>query len=208
MFASEIAVALSSNGELEMPRHTDSISRPLTNVSKHRSFTYVRYYIFALTLLFASALPVAGETGASLTILLLDASTAKPISKVAVFLLTWDAKGATRKLGQVTTRKDGTAVLSLREPLPERIGISYSPDEAKSCSDIAFPTKDILSVGVVAKNNCDTGAQSTKVRPKAGELVVFASKVSLSEKLSREMPYRTQLSLVAAPLKILFRPWL
>jgi hypothetical protein len=180
--------ALSSNGELEMPRYTDSISRRLINVSKHRSFTHVRYCIFAVTLLSAGAFPVGGETGASLTILVLDASTAKPISKVAVFLLTWDAKGTTRKLGQVTTRKDGTAVLWLRETLPERIGISYSPDEAKRCSDIAFPAKDILSVGVVAKNNCDTGAQVTKVRPQAGELVVFASKVSLSERLSREMP--------------------
>jgi hypothetical protein len=144
--------------------------------------------VLALMLLLGGAFPVSGEPGASITVLLLDAKTAKPISKVTVLLVSWDEKGRSRKLGQATTRKDGAAVFSLREPLPDRIGISYSPDEAKTCSDVAFPTKEILSVGVVAKNNCDLGRPKITVRPKAGQLVAFASKIRLSERLTREMP--------------------
>jgi hypothetical protein len=142
----------------------------------------------ALAFFLAPNLLAAPSPDASITLLLLDARTAKPISKTSVLLITWDEKGSTRKLGQVTTRKDGTATLLLTEAPPARIGISYSPDELKSCSDIAFSTKQILDVGVVAKNDCDVQKVQTKLQPKPGQLVVFASKISLAERLRREIP--------------------
>jgi len=140
----------------------------------------------ALTIL--AAVAASAGPGASLTILLLDAKTAKPISKTTILLITWDEKGVARKLGQATTRKDGSSAFSFTEPLPDRIGISYSPDEVKNCSDTAFPTKEILGVGIVAKNNCDVGRTRVALQPKPGQLVTFASKISPSEKLRREIP--------------------
>jgi hypothetical protein len=139
---------------------------------------WVKSRAAAVVLLLLLSVGAASNSGASLTVLLLDAKTAKPISLTTILLITWDEKGAARKLGQVTTQKDGSAVLSFTDPLPERIGLSYSPDEVANCSDIAFSTKEILGAGIVARNDCDVAKARLALQPKPGQLVVFASKIA------------------------------
>lgn len=162
--------------------------RPVAGASMNRSSSIVYHFVLAFALLFAAPCAPAAEPGRLLSILLLDAKTAKPISRVTILLLFRDSKGATRKLGQLTTSKDGTAALSLPEPLPERIDISYQPDEVKSCTDVEFATREILSVGVVAKNTCDVARSTIEVHPKAGQLVLFATRMTLSERVHHELP--------------------
>lgn len=154
--------------------------------------TYRRWFfgpaILLLVLLFLVMTSGGAGSPLSIAIFVLDAKTGEPISKITVFLLHRDEQGAEHGLGSHTTNKSGAAQFFLQEPLPERIGISFSPDQAKSCSDIAFSVRDILNSGVLAKNDCDIGKPNVQVRPKAGVLIVFVSKVTVGERVRREIP--------------------
>ncbi|MGH7744542.1 MAG: hypothetical protein ACREQ5_06950 [Candidatus Dormibacteria bacterium] len=148
---------------------------------------FTKLPILLLTLLCTVATCRSSGPPSPITVFVLDARTGEPISKVTVFL-SWDEKGAAHSLGKQVTNKSGAAGFLLQEPLPERIGISFSPDEAKSCSDTAFPARDILNSGILAKDDCNIGKPNVQVQLKAGLLIVFASKVTLTERLRREIP--------------------
>jgi hypothetical protein len=160
---------------------------PTCPLDKHfqRLFGIGILLLWALCVVFASN---AANPPSPISIFVLDAKTGQPISKITVFLFDWDEKGAEHGLGKQVTNKNGAAEFELQEPLPERIGISFSPDQAKSCSDIAYSARDILNSGVLARNNCGVGKPDIRVKSKAGLLMVFASRVTLDERLHREMP--------------------
>jgi hypothetical protein len=60
--------------------------------------------------------------------------------------------------------------------------------ELRWCSDEAFATAEILKIGKVAEHKCDQGKFKTTPTAAAGELVVFARRVTRWERVWREIP--------------------
>ncbi len=123
-----------------------------------------------------------------ITVRLLDANNGKPLKGVSLGFLVWEGKGRAVELSNAITNADGRIVLRLPSPVPERVGITYSPNEVRSCSDEAFPTVQILKTGIVAEYKCDDGKLKRFPTRTAGELVIFTRRVSLLERLRREIP--------------------
>lgn len=124
----------------------------------------------------------------TLTVRVIDNKDGKALKGVSLGLVTWDEKGQHFLLSAITDA-EGAAIFHLSIPIPERIGITYSPNEVWACSDIAFPTIPILKSGIVAQYKCnDRRRLKWTAPPKAGELVVFAKRVSLWERMRRELP--------------------
>jgi hypothetical protein len=124
---------------------------------------------------------------ASITVRLLDAKTGKPLAKTAVTLAVTE-NGKIIFQSHSNTNSNGLAVLSLPEPIPERISLSYGTPDLGICSDIAFPASDILTTGLVSKNRCYAGELPHPVSARPGEIVLFGSPVSLRERILREIP--------------------
>jgi hypothetical protein len=91
-------------------------------------------------------------------------------------------------LGTAVTDANGIAIFPLPEVIPERVGIDHSPIELRWCSDEAFPTAEILKTGKVAEYKCDKGKFKKTPVAAAGELVIFARRVTSWERVWREIP--------------------
>ena len=123
----------------------------------------------------------------TLTLRVIDGKDGKALKGVSLAVI-WDEKGQHFLLSAITDA-EGAAIFHLSAPIPERIGITYSPNEVWACSDIAFPTVQILKSGIIAQYKCnDRRRLKWTTPPKAGELVVFAKRVSLWERMRRELP--------------------
>jgi len=130
----------------------------------------------------------SSETGHHLSVRILDAKSGKPIKRVSVGLSVTNEKGRSVGLSDVVTNGEGVAAFDLAEPAPERIEITYSPNELWNCSDIAFPTAQILKTGVVARYTCDDGKLKWPATAKPGELLIFSKRFTLWERMRREIP--------------------
>lgn len=124
---------------------------------------------------------------ASIAVRLLDAQSGKPLAKSAV-TLTVTENGKVVFRSHSKTDLSGVAVLSLPEPIPERIGLTYATADLGSCSDLAFPTGDILTSGLVSKNRCFGGKLPRPVTTKPGEIVLFGRPLTFWERTRREFP--------------------
>jgi len=141
--------------------------------------------------LLSMALPTAvvgADVQHAITLRIVNAKTGKPIEKVSASMVKWTKEGQVEVLSQGSTNRDGLIVFHLAEPLPERIGFDFSPNELKYCSDLAFSAVEIVNAGVLAQNKCGTGDSKSPFRRKAGEITLFANKVSLRERIRRELP--------------------
>lgn len=105
-----------------------------------------------------------------------------------MFLMIRNENGKSLSPSRATTNAEGIAFLNLPEPAPENIELSYSSDEIGSCSDIGFSTAQILKTGLVAANKCNLGMFNNTATPKTGEVVVFGHRISLWERIRREIP--------------------
>jgi hypothetical protein len=155
--------------------------------------------LLALTSVSTLAIPVSAQSARTMTILILNAKTAKPLSKINILLLASPVKAGEPKIGSKTTKKDGTAVFLIREPPPERLEISYPPYALKNCSDIGFSVTEIMDNGVVARNDCDVQHSYAAIQAKPGQLVIFGFKVTLAERMRGEMVRAPRASLLPIP---------
>jgi hypothetical protein len=112
----------------------------------------------------------------------------KPIQNVTAIMIKWSRSGEVEKVSQGTTDQKGLIIFHLSDPLPERIGFSFSPDELKYCSDLAFPTEGILNSGWLGENKCKPEKGGSQFSPKPGEITIFAKRVSFWDRLRREVP--------------------
>jgi hypothetical protein len=122
-----------------------------------------------------------------LTLRLLDPGNGKPLARVYLGILVWQ-QGRAVELAHAVTNADGIVTFHLPDMIPERVGITHSPDELNWCSDNAFPTSEILKTGIVALDKCDQGKLKTTPTAAAGELVLFARRVTFWERVRREIP--------------------
>jgi len=136
----------------------------------------------------------ASEKEHRLTVRLLDPRNGKPLTGVSLGILVWK-QGRTIDLGNAVTDAHGVATFHLPDVIPERIGINHSPVELRWCCDQAFPTDTILKTGMVAQCRCDEvnfkcDQFKLKTTPSAaaGELVVFARRVTFWEHFVSELP--------------------
>ena len=122
-----------------------------------------------------------------ITVLLVDAKSGKPLEQAAV-TLTVSENGKVIFRSHSNTNSKGVAVLRLPETIPERINLSYSTPNLGSCSDIGFPTSEILTAGLISKNRCYGGKLPRPMNATRGEIVLFGGPVPLGERIRREIP--------------------
>src|SRR3954471_14309345 len=82
--------------------------------------------------------------GHSIYVKVLDAATGKPVKGIWVLL---DRKSQLKQGSNAKTDSSGVAGFYLSNPLPERIGVSFSPLEFESCSEQEFVTDQIPTTG-------------------------------------------------------------
>jgi hypothetical protein len=121
----------------------------------------------------------------SISVKVLEAETGQPVKGIWVPL---DDKLQLKQPLNAKTDSHGIAGFHLSGPLPERIGLSFSPFEFGSCSEVEFLTDQILRTGVVAGNTCRSSKPKPSVNPEAGQLVVFGKRVTLWQRVLREIP--------------------
>jgi hypothetical protein len=119
---------------------------------------------------------------------IVDAKTGKPIKRVSASMVVWNEHGQIETLSQGKTNSEGVIVFHLSEPLPDRVGFNFAPDELKYCSDLAFSTAEILKVGLLAQNKWQTDKTISPLGRKPGEITLFAQRVSLGERMRKELP--------------------
>ena len=122
-----------------------------------------------------------------ITVRLLDAKTGKPLAKNAV-TLTVSENGKVVFRSHSNTNSNGVAVFNLPEPIPERIGLTYATADLGTCSDVEFPTGEILTAGLVSKNRCYAGKLPRAVTARPGEIILFGSPLTFWERTRREIP--------------------
>jgi 5-hydroxyisourate hydrolase-like protein (transthyretin family) len=144
--------------------------------------------VAALLLVATPTTALFAGVGHAVSLRIVDTKTGKPIQKVTASIVKWSKNGQVEVLAQGTTNAEGLIVFNLSEPMPERIGFDFSPNELKYCSDLAFSTEEILHSGVLAQNKCQTGVVKLPFVQKAGEITLFAGKVSIWERIRRELP--------------------
>src|SRR6266542_5352221 len=117
-----------------------------------------------------------------ITVKVLEAETGQPLKGI------WVPMVDNSQPLNAKTDSHGVARFHLLGPLPDRIGLSFSPNEFSSCSEAAFATDQILKNGVLAGNTCKRSASKPSPTPEAGQLVVFGRRVRLSQRVRREIP--------------------
>jgi hypothetical protein len=154
------------------------------------TFSAKRARCAVLSLLFAMLLgsPIFAGAEHLISLRIVEAKTGKPIQKVTASIVKWNKDGRVEVLSQGMSNAEGFIIFHLSEPLPDRIGFDFSPNELGYCSDLAFSTAEIVSTGVVAQNKCQTSDAKFSFNRKAEEITLFAQKVSLWERIRREFP--------------------
>lgn len=128
------------------------------------------------------------SNGHSITVKLLNADTGKPVKSIWVPLWELDEKYKHTKLLNAKTDSDGIAYFHFPSPLPERIEFSFGPDEFASCSEVQFATDQIIKAGIVAHNTCGGSGPKPSVSAVSGEIVIFGRRITLGQRMRREIP--------------------
>lgn len=140
-----------------------------------------------------------GASAQDITMRLIDAKSGKPLRKVPVTMFAWNGpstfppdnvpKGEVVMHG--TTDKEGRAVFHLPQPTPEHIGFSVgTPWDFAGCWRLRdLSPETVLRSGVVAHYNVSQcGKSSVQVSANPGEVVILEKKLTLWEKMRREIP--------------------
>jgi hypothetical protein len=119
----------------------------------------------------------------TVSVRMLDARNGKPLKRHSVGL---EIGGNTATLN-AKTNSEGVASFHFTDPVPERIWLVFAPFEMGICSEIQFSTDEILRVGSVSTNICNSKIQYAAAS-KAGEIVAFGKPVSLWHRILGEIP--------------------
>jgi hypothetical protein len=132
--------------------------------------------------------PVSGSTKSVINVRILDALRGNPRKSTNAMLITWDANGHMKVLASGKTNSEGMISFQVTEKLPDQVGLFFFPDELENCSEHAYSSETILANGLVGGNSCIDNAKKPTARAQAGELSVFVRKITLWEKIRRELP--------------------
>jgi hypothetical protein len=120
--------------------------------------------------------PTFCQTGHDLKVRVLDARTGKPLNHVLLWL-DWTSGP---HLPKQQTNDDGIAIFRLPDPLPRDSPWLTSPF-IKNCASDEVAIQRVLIRGLVEENNCGT-AMFAGI-PKNGELVIFARRLNVWQRL-------------------------
>jgi hypothetical protein len=127
------------------------------------------------------------STVTNLTVIVLDGNTGKPIKGVHA-LSVISVEGRPKGLNQ-ETNGNGVAVFHLTDSIPERFGFDFPVEEFGLCSDgMPFSTEQVLKTGIVSRNTCAGARFQYSAPPRPGEVVVFGKRVTLWQRILREIP--------------------
>jgi len=143
----------------------------------------------AVVVLFCALAAVAsvysGRNPDRISVRLFDGTTGKPMAGVPILLGVPTGNRNANQLRDITDSQ-GTARFSLSDPIPDQINLIFGVDVVL-CPSWTFTTEQILKTGVVADNKCRGTKFGYSGHPTPGELVVFARRVSLLERIRREL---------------------
>jgi hypothetical protein len=128
------------------------------------------------------------DTDSVVMLRLVGAMTHKPLKGISIGLSVLNDKSQRTAFLNAKTNSDGVAFFRLKDPVSQRIEIMFAPDDLSLCSNIQFSVAEILSTGVVDQNKCGTEHSKYSGVARPGELVVFGKKVSIWQRLRREIP--------------------
>jgi hypothetical protein len=152
---------------------------------KRFSRTWFDLLARVLVCLTVAVLVCSGENVDQISVRVLDAVTGKPIVDVPLLLGVPIGNEDANKLRDRTDSK-GTARFYLNNPIPDRIRLIFGL-EIDLCPNVAFSTDQVLKTGVIASNTCRGPRFEYSGSPEPGELVVFARRISLWERVKREL---------------------
>jgi len=161
-----------------------------------------RRQIFLGAIFVALLLLTIGQSGSSdtdFTVRLINARSGKPLKEVTVTISAWNGEwkydpkkpSAKKTTIDATTDAEGRALFRLAQPLPEHIGFLLVPpdDFAGCCRRQNFSPEKVLQSGAVADyDQSKCGELKSKAVPKPGETVIFEKKLTVWEKMGREIP--------------------
>ncbi|HEY0701302.1 MAG TPA: hypothetical protein VGD60_00915 [Candidatus Acidoferrales bacterium] len=169
--------------EPHCPFQRDSIGWEYTSP---RARLVICIVLAAALALVACSLCAFGATDDHFSVLILDGSNGKPIANLSI-LVGVDRNDRNKNELRGKTDADGRASFYYKRPLSSRVSVILGA-AALPCpkAPVSYPTEDILSAGVVAKNTCDARYfYSFAAVP--GQLVVFAKPLTLWERIIREL---------------------
>jgi hypothetical protein len=132
-----------------------------------------------------------------ITLRLVNAKSGKPLSKIAVSMHAWNGTLDIHKPSDskhvivgATTDADGIAVFHLPQPAPEHLGFNVCcPWDLAGCWHLSDVSPDtVLREGTVAEYNDKCGKLRRPISAKPGEVVIAERKLTLWEKMRREIP--------------------
>lgn len=149
-----------------------------------------------IALWFAIASP--GAWARDIMVRLVNAKTGGALSKVPVTMLSWNGTFDIHKpplpeqqISEAVTDSSGAVVFHLPEPMPEHIGFNVGgPVDFAGCWRIGVSSPEsILQSGVIASyDESKCGKSKARVTVKPGEVIIVERKLTLWEKIRRELP--------------------
>lgn len=163
-----------------------NLIRP-ARITRRRTFACLGGLLFALAafpVVYAAQSVAPPEHG--LSVLVLDVDTGTPAKGITVFLTFLPAHAGSATGTTEKTDSHGIATFRLIEPLPDRLGISFSANEFGSCSKTQFDSDQVLNEGIIGL--CKDSKFKYDKAPTPAHIVVFGKKLTLWQRMRREIP--------------------
>ena len=173
------------------------MTRPQWYDSNVKRLVCASFLCFTLSPLIGIRLPASVQ---NLVVLVLDAKSGKPLSKVDVYMISWNgaeevdphtASHEGQVLDHAVTDSGGRAVFVLPERVPEHVGFILGPstDFTGCWTRKAFSPGEIMGSGVIAEykqSKCGKLAWQPSTKP--GEIVIIDKKLSVGQRMRTELP--------------------
>jgi hypothetical protein len=149
-----------------------------------------RAFLCLLIMLIWSTLCAGPMQSESIRVRLIDPRSGKPQRKVEIIMTAWNGKPThTPDTSIATTGQGGDATFLLSQPLPEHVAFGPPPTDFVGCSGAAtFSPQKIIQEGAVATYDTRCGKLNWRGAASPGEVIIFARKLSLWDKILRELP--------------------
>lgn len=140
-----------------------------------------------MVMMLAAISSFAANKQAVVRIRIRDADNYGPLKGIHVALAPLNDEGRPTGTLNATTDKDGIASFHFGEPVPDRFDLILAPDEFALCSQskVEYLTEEVVKRGVTSTGVCGS-AHSHEATP--GELVIFGKRITLWQRIWREIP--------------------
>jgi hypothetical protein len=132
------------------------------------------------------ALVSPGPSSGRISLLILDQSNGKPISGSQI-LITMPRGNPNPNVNKIRlwTDSNGVATFQFIDPAPDRFALAIGP-EIETCPLRLFLTEQVLRSGILSNDECGQKFHYTEA-PKPGQLVLIVRRVSVFERMLREL---------------------